>query len=76
MKAQNLVPQIRFVHVGIDLGGLNAFVPKHLLDDTQIRSAFQQMRGKGMPEGVRTDGLGDAGQPSQILDDSEHHGTA
>ena len=76
MKAQNLIPQVGFVHVGIDLRGLNAFVPEHLLDDPQISSAFQQMRGKGMPERVRTDGLGDAGQPRQILDDSEHHGTA
>ena len=75
MKPQNLISQIRFVHVGINFCSLNAFVAEHLLDNPQIGPAFQQMSGEGMPERVRADGLGDAGQPSQILNDSEHHGT-
>lgn len=76
VKAQNLIPEVGFVHVGVNFCGLNAFMTEHLLDDPQVGSTFQQMRGEGMTKSMRTDGLGDAGQPSQILDDSEHHGTA
>lgn len=76
MKPQNLIPQIGFVHMCVDFCGLNAFMAKHLLNDAQVGPAFQQMRGEGVPERMWADGFGDAGQPSQILNDAKHHGTA
>ena len=48
---------------------------QHLLDGAQIGSAFQQMCGKGMAEGVRTDFLMDARQFGLLLDDKEYHHT-
>src|SRR5690606_28473096 len=40
-------------HMGIDLRGLYIRVAKQLLHGANILTAFQQMRGKRMPQGMR-----------------------
>ena len=39
--------------MGINLGGRNIGVTQHALQAPEIRSAFQQVRGKGMAKDVR-----------------------
>ena len=41
------------LHVGIDLGGRNVSMAKHLLDRAQVRPTFQQVAGKTMAQHVR-----------------------
>ena len=41
----------------VNLGRADRGMSQHLLYGQQVGATFQQMRGKTMPEGVRTDGL-------------------
>jgi hypothetical protein len=41
--------QARLIHVRIDLGGGNIGMPEHFLDNAQVGSIAQQMRGERMP---------------------------
>ena len=61
------------VEMGVDFGGGDAFVAQHLLYGTEIGAALHEVRGERVAEGVRTDGLGDAGGCSQRLDNQENH---
>ena len=45
--------------MGVDLGGGNAGVAKHLLDDAQVGTIVQQMRGERVAQDVRVDALVD-----------------
>lgn len=59
----------RFMHfaqlpvsdVGIDLSSGDARVAEHGLDRTDVGAVHQKIRGKRVPESVRSDLLGDAG---------------
>lgn len=44
--------QPRTHNVGVDLGGADIGMPQHYLYAAQVRAAFQQMGGEGMPENV------------------------
>src|SRR6266540_2736383 len=56
-------------HVGVELGGREIGMAEHLLDAAQVGSAFEQVRGEGVPEQVRmhAPGLepGFRGEPAQ-----------
>lgn len=41
------------VDVGVEFGGEDAFVPEHFLHDAQVCAVFDEVRRKGMPEGMR-----------------------
>lgn len=43
-------------HVGVDLGGGEAAVAQYFLDRTKVRAAIEQVRCRGMPQGVRAGG--------------------
>lgn len=69
----DFAPQAAPVDVGINLGCADAFVAKHALDGTEIGTAFQQVGGEGVAEGMRTDVLGQSDGFTQDLDDVEYH---
>ena len=52
----------------VDLGRRYIRMPQHFLDRTKIRAMFQQMGGKGMPQGVRLDCFFDIRSTGIILD--------
>lgn len=56
-----------FGHVGIDLGRADAGMAQKLLDDSQVGAMLQEMRGKTMPQAVRSDTLGQAGSLDAVL---------
>jgi hypothetical protein len=45
--------EVFLVHVGVDLGSADVRVSEHRLYEPEISSPFQQMRGKGVAQGVR-----------------------
>lgn len=57
---ENLFPEKTAVDVCIDFCGGDALVAQHCLDGTQVGAPFQKMGGKGVAEGMGTDGFGDA----------------
>ena len=57
----------------VDFCCTHASVAEHLLDGEQVSTAFEQMRGKTVPESVRTDGFGNAVSFRQVLDNQENH---
>ncbi len=52
----------------IDLGGLDILVPQQFLDRADIVTIFQQMRGKGMPQGMHTAGFDNPGGTNRPFD--------
>ena len=67
----DFTPQTMGVHVGVYFGGSDAFMSQHALDGTQVGSAFQQVGGEGMPEGVGADVLLKPGGIGQLFDEME-----
>ncbi len=61
MKTENGFPEKFAVEMGIYFGGENGFMSEHFLDGPKIGTAFHQVGGKGMPEGMGTDVFFDAG---------------
>ena len=53
MMCQDFLLPFAAVHVGVDLGGGYVLVAEHLLDDPQVGSMLDQMRGERMPECMR-----------------------
>ena len=58
MKLRNHLPQIIAVKVGVNLSGDDRLVAEHFLHGPQTGPALDQVRGERVPEGVRTDVLG------------------
>jgi len=48
-------------HVRVDLRRRDLAMPQHELDGAQIRSPFQKMGGKRMPQDMRADVRGETG---------------
>ena len=51
---------IRFLNslggqVRVNLRGAQALMPQHFLNGPQVRPVIQHMRGKAVPQGMRTD---------------------
>ena len=55
-------------------GGGNAFVPQHLLDGPDVCAVLQEVRGEGMPEGMRAHPLANPGARRQVLYHGKDHG--
>jgi hypothetical protein len=53
----------------VDLGCPKALVPQEVLDNPEVRTPLQEMRGEAMPEGMGRDALLDTGGSSSVLDD-------
>ena len=49
-------------HVGVDLGALQGRVPEQRLDEADIRTVVEHVRGAGVAEQVRCPGFVDAGE--------------
>ena len=73
MMLDNLLAEHIPVDMGIDFGGPDAFVPQHGLDSTQVGSAFQEVGGERVAEGVGANGLFQADETCQLLYYMEHH---
>lgn len=67
MMLQYFLAQTAPVDMHVNLGRGNTFVPQHGLNDTQIGTAFQQVGGKGMTEGMGTDGFAQAALLDQLF---------
>lgn len=61
--------------VCIDLSGIDCRVTEEVLHNSQIRSAFEQVRSKCMTQGVRGDRLIDACLDGMLHDDAVHRAT-
>jgi hypothetical protein len=55
MKLPVNVAQSMAGHMGVDFRGIDARVAEQFLNDAQVGSALQQMRGKAVTEHVRRD---------------------
>ena len=60
------------VHINFCSG--DGFMTKHHLNGAQIGSVFQQMRSKGMPESMRTNGFIQVNFYGQVFNNGKHHG--
>ena len=76
MAAEYLVPESRRVDVQVNLGRGDRLVAEHQRYGAQIGAAFEQMRGKGMAQGVRRHVFANTTGLGGIADDVEHHHTA
>ena len=66
-----------FLHdVSVDLGGGDVGVTEKFLDGADIVARFKKVSGKGMPEGVAADGLGNAGNLDGVADSVRVNSTA
>ena len=70
---ENLVAQCRAVDVHINFGSLDALVPQHLLDGTQVGPSLKQMSSKRMSQRVRTHCFSNSCELTQLLDNIENH---
>ena len=57
------------IDVGINLGGENGFVTEHFLNGTEVGAHFDEVGGKGVAEGVGTNGFVDACFGGEVFDD-------
>src|SRR4029077_21126702 len=67
LGVQLLEPLAR--HVRVDLCGRKIAVPEQHLHHAQVRAVIEQVRGEGVPEGMRGELLGDPGLARVALDD-------
>ena len=64
------------VDVGVDFGGEDALVTEHFLHDAQVGAVLDQVRGEGMPEGVRRNLLAHACNERLFFDQVKKRNTA
>ena len=57
-------------NVGVDLGSSYTTVAKHGLDASNIRSVHEEVGGKAVAHGVRTNMLGNTSEPGVLINDS------
>jgi hypothetical protein len=55
-------------HMGIDVGGNDTAMAKEILDDADILTIFQQMRGVGVTKRMRGGGFDDAALLERFLE--------
>lgn len=65
--------QMGAIYVHINFGSGNAFMPQHLLYGSKIGTIFEQMSGKGMPEGMRANCFFETNLLSKRFNDSKDH---
>lgn len=66
--------QVGCLEVRVYLCSADALMTEECLYYTQVGTALEQRRGKAVAQGVRRDGLGDAGPLGVLLDHDENHG--
>ena len=54
--------QARHRHMGVDLGGIERGVAQQLLHEAQVRTGVEQVGGVAVPQLVRSEVEGEAGQ--------------
>ena len=57
MEVPDHLLQVVAVQMGVDLGRGDGLVAQHFLYRTQVCTSFDQVGGKRVPKGMRTDGL-------------------
>ena len=72
MTSQNLLAHPVGVDVAVNLSGGDACMAQHGLDGAKAGATSEQMGGKGVAEGMRTDCLADTGGFGLHLDDVKH----
>ena len=73
MEQRDVRPQVVLVQMRVNLGGGDAFVAEHFLHGTQVGAALDEVRGKGVPERVRTHCLVDACRCHPLFHEHEDH---
>ena len=73
MIHQHSVTQVAAVNMCVDLRGGYGFMPQHLLNGPEVSASLNQVSGKGVAEGMRTDGFCYPDGGSTIPDNVEHH---
>ena len=53
MVREDVAVPCRGVDMGVDFRSSHTFMSEHLLNDTQIRAIFYQVRSKGVSESMR-----------------------
>ena len=59
------------VDVGVDLGGGRSIKTEHFLDGAEVGTAFDEMGGEGVAEGMGRNGFFNAGFFGQLFDEHE-----
>ena len=59
--------------MGVEFGGEDRLVAEHLLHCSEVGTAFDEVGGKRVAEGVRADVFGDTGCFGELLDYHEYH---
>lgn len=73
MKKVNGFLQIIAVQMNINFCGQDGLMAEHLLNGAQVGPSVNQVRGKRVPESVRTDLLLQIHLSSQVFDNGENH---
>ena len=73
MVIQDILHPLLRADVGVNFCGKDAFVPEHLLHNTEVRTIFNQMGCKRMAESMRGDLLGYAGNLRLFPDHGKDH---
>lgn len=68
MVGEDVVAEGGAVEVDVDLGGGDAFVAEHLLDGAEVCSAFEQVGGERVAQGMGRDCLADSGRGCEVFD--------
>ena len=73
MIQRNIRAEIVLIQMRVNLCSSDTFVAEHLLYGAEVGAAFDEVRGEGMSEGVRTYRLVDARVLHPLLDEHEDH---
>ena len=73
MVLYDLATQHLAVNMGVNFCCSYAFMAHHALDGAQVSAALEQVGGKRVAEGMRTDVFGDAYLLGQLFDEVKHH---
>ena len=71
--AEDFLAQVFPVQMGVNFGGDDGCMSQHLLHGPQVGAAFNQVRGEGMPQGMRADVLLDVCDFYQFLYNGKNH---
>ena len=73
MKLHDSAAEEVSIEVGVYLGGGDGGMTEHFLNGAEVGAAFDEVCGKGVSEGVRTDGLFQPYFGGTFFDDIKHH---
>ena len=73
MEQRDVRPQVVLVQMRVDFRSRDTFMSEHLLHGAEVGAAFDEVRGEGVPECVRTHCLIDARRCYPLLHEHEDH---